>query len=361
MALDPQKPYNDLPPLPPDIELESPQVLKKAIAANAAVAELKGILNTIPNPAILINAIVLQEAKSSSLIENVVTTNDKLYQSAAAISSEIDPSTKEVLNYREAIWQGYRQLQQRSLLTSNAFIRIVNTIKGNTAGIRTTPGTTIATTSGKILYTPPEGETVLRDKLKNLQEFIHDEDDALDPLVKMALVHYQFEAIHPFYDGNGRTGRIINILYLVYKNLLPMPVLYLSKYIIEHKDEYYQLLRAVTESNEWKPWILFLLDGIEETAKFTVELVDNIRMLLSRTAETVKEKLPKIYSRELVEILFEEPYCRGQNLVQTGIASRNTASKYLRSMADIGILEQQRVGKENLYLNIQLWELLKSS
>lgn len=361
MGLDPQKPYNDLPLLPPDVELEPPQILKKAIAANTAVAELKGILNSIPNPAILINAIVLQEAKSSSLIENVVTTNDKLYQSAATSSSDIDPSTKEVLNYREAIWQGYRQLQQRSLLTSNTFVQIVNTIKGNTAGIRTTPGTTIATTSGKILYTPPEGESVLRDKLKNLQEFIHNEDDGLDPLVKMALIHYQFEAIHPFYDGNGRTGRILNILYLVYKNLLPMPVLYLSKYIIEHKDRYYRLLRAVTENDDWQPWILFLLEGTEQTAKFTVELVDNIRTLLGGTVETVKEKLPKIYSRELVEILFEEPYCRGQNLVQSGIASRNTASKYLRSLTEIGVLQQQRVGKENLYLNVRLWELLKSS
>lgn len=361
MGFNSQKPYNDLPLLPPKVELEEKTILKKAISANVALAELKGILNTIPNPAILINAIVLQEAKSSSLIENVVTTNDKLYQSAAVTAKPIDPNTKEVLNYREAIWQGHHQLQERSVLTTNTFIQIVNTIKGNTAGIRTVPGTTIAATSGKIIYTPPEGEHIIREKLKNLEDFIHTDNDGLDPLIKLSLIHYQFEAIHPFYDGNGRTGRIINILYLVYKKLLPIPVLYLSKYIIEHKDTYYRLLRDVSEKNKWRPWILYMLEGTEQTAKFTVKLVEKIRILLDKTAKNVKAKLPKIYSRELVDILFEQPYCRGKNLIEAGIASRNTASKYLKALTDIGVLELHRVWKENLYLNVKLWELLKMS
>lgn len=361
MKFDRSKPFNQLPLIPPKTELENRAILKKAISANTALAELKGILNTIPNPVILINAIVLQEAKSSSLIENVITTNDKLYQSAAVTSKPTDPNTNEVLNYREAIWQGYQHLQKRAVITTNTFIQIVNTIKGNTAGIRTAPGTTISTTSGKVIYTPPEGEQIIRDKLKNLEDFIHADQNGLDPLIKMSLIHYQFEAIHPFYDGNGRTGRIINILYLVYKTLLPMPVLYLSKYIIEHKDTYYRLLRNVTEKNDWQPWILYILDGTEQTAKFTVGLVENIRILLKDTVESVKAELPKIYSRELIDIMFEQPYCRVQNLVDAGIASRNTASKYLRALTDIGVLELHRVWKENLYLNVKLWKLLKQS
>lgn len=361
MVCDPKIPYNDLPLLPPEVEVESKQILKKAISANAALAELKGILNTIPNPAILINAIVLQEAKSSSLIENVVTTNDKLYQSAASTGMEIDPNTKEVLNYREAIWKGYKKLKENSILSTNTFIQIVDTIKGNTSGIRKIPGTAISTNTGRIIYTPPEGESVIREKLKNLEDFIHNGKKGMDPLIKMAIIHYQFEAIHPFHDGNGRTGRIINILYLVYKELIPIPVLYLSKYIIENKGSYYEKLREVTEENKWPDWIMFMLDGIEETADFTVRLVEGIRDLLNETVKDVKEKLPKIYSRELVEILFEQPYCRIQNLVEAGIGSRNTASKYLKALCEIGVLESHRVWKENLYLNVKLWELLKKS
>ena len=361
MMFNSERPFIDLPLLPPAVELENLAILKQAISANTALAELKGILNTIPNPAILINAIVLQEAKSSSLIENVVTTNDKLYQSAAVTAKPVDPNTKEVLNYREAVWQGYDKLQGRTVLTTNTFIQIVNTIKGNTAGIRTTSGTTIATSSGKIIYTPPEGEDIIRRKLKNLEDFIHSDDDGLDPLIKMGLIHYQFEAIHPFYDGNGRTGRIINILYLVYKNMLPIPVLYLSKYIIEHKEAYYKLLKDVTVKNNWQPWIQYMLKGIEQTSQYTVEMVKSIRNLLDETVEDVKAKLPKIYSRELVDMLFEQPYCRGKNLVDAGIASRNTASKYLKALTDIGVLKLQRVWKENLYLNVKLWELLKKS
>jgi len=355
------RPYNELPLLPPQVEIESKLVLKNSVSASAALAELKGILNTIPNPAILINAIVLQEAKSSSLIEHVVTTNDKLYQSAAIHDSRIDPQTKEVLNYREAIWEGYQQIKEKAILNTNLFIQIVNIIKGNTVGIRRTPGTTISTTDGRIIYTPPDNEQVIRDKLKNIEDLIHDDSDDLEPFTKMALIHYQFEAIHPFSDGNGRTGRIINILYLVLKDLLPVPVLYLSKYIIEHKDDYYRFLREVTEKKDWKSWILYMLKGIEWTANYTVRLVEDIRVLLEETVKTVRTELPKIYSRELVDLLFEQPYCRIQNLVDSGIASRNTASKYLRELESIGVLRSQKVWKENLYLNIRLWELLMRS
>lgn len=361
MGFEPNRPYNDLPLLPPKAELESHEVLKKAIAAHKALAELKGMLNTIPNPAMLINTIVFQEAKSSSLIENVVTTNDKLYQSAAVPGNPTDPHTKEVLNYRQAIWEGHRQLLQRQVLSTNLFIQIVQTIKGTSAGIRKIPGTAIVSSSGQIIYTPPEGERVIREKLGNLEEFIHDEANGMDVLVKMAVIHYQFEAIHPFADGNGRTGRIINILYLVLQNLIPLPVLYLSKFIIENKENYYRLLRNVTEKEDWQPWIFYMLEGMEQTAGYTVKLVEGIRSLLEKTAEKIKKDLPKIYSRELVNVLFDQPYCRIQNIVEAGLASRNTASKYMKAFEDIGILELHKVWKENLYLNKKLWSLLKRS
>ena len=258
MIFDPQKPYNQLPLLLPRKDLETKAILKKAIAAGRALAELKGIGSNIPNQTILINTIALQEAKSSSEIENIVTTNDALFKAFSAQSSHVDSATKEVLRYREALWEGFNTLKKRPVITTNLLIQLVQTIKQNQAGIRNAPGTAVANAStGEVLYTPPEGESIIRDKLKNLEDYIH-EEDATDPLVKLAVMHYQFEAIHPFFDGNGRTGRILCILFLIHRELLELPILYLSKAIIETKTDYYKLLRQVTVSDAWEPWVLYV-------------------------------------------------------------------------------------------------------
>lgn len=262
------------------------------------------------------------------------------------------------MRYREALWKGFTTLQKKSLLTTNLFIDVVQTIKKNSAGIRNVTGTTIAQKNGKVIYTPPEGEQVIRQKLKELEEFIH-RHNQIDPLIKLPLIHYQFEAIHPFFDGNGRTGRIINILYLVKEGLLDLPVLYLSKYIIEKKSDYYRLLRDVTVKNKWEPWILFMLDAVESTAVLTVQRINSIRTLLQETLDSAKKKLPsRVYSKELIELIFRQPYTKGQFLVDAGIAERKTAAEYLNALEKSGILKMQKVGKENLFLNKKLYALL---
>ena len=359
MKFNKNMPHNDLPPLPPNVDIETKTILKKTIKANKALAGLKGICSILPNPAILVNSVILQEAKDSSQIENIVTTNDQLYEAFAEAGKIYDAYTKEVLRYREALWVGFNHLQERKLLTTNLSIKIYQIIKANTAGIRNTLGTKIATSTGKILYTPPEGEKIIRDKLRNLEEFIHNDKDDIDPLIKLALLHYQFEAIHPFTDGNGRTGRIINILYLVLTGLLDLPVLYLSKYIIENKDQYYQLLSNVTAKDDWEPWIEYVLDGIETTAMYTKEKIINIRKLLDDTIEQTKAELPKrVYSKEFIELLFVHPYCKVKQLVDAGIAKRQTAAEYLRELEKIGVLKSKKVGTAKLYLNVKLYELL---
>ena len=253
MSFDPNVPYNDLPLLPPSTEIESKEILRKVANAGRALAELKGLGKTIPNQSLLVNSIVLQEAKASSEIENIVTTNDALFKAFTAQTSNVGSSTKEVLRYREALWNGYKQLNKQNILSTNLFIQLVQIIKKNQAGIRKIPGTNIYNVAtNEIIYTPPDGELVIREKLKNLEDYIHSKDD-IDPLIKLALIHYQFEAIHPFSDGNGRTGRIINILYLVQQGLLELPVLYLSKFIIDKKNDYYHLIRQVTEQDLWEP------------------------------------------------------------------------------------------------------------
>ncbi|WKZ68736.1 MAG: Fic/DOC family N-terminal domain-containing protein [Melioribacteraceae bacterium] len=351
-------PYNNLPLLPPKIELETKEILKAAISANKALAELKGVAKTIPNQSILISTLPLQEARSSSEIENVITTNDKLYEAMASSANNFDPQTKEVLRYREALWEGYKELQTRKLLTTNLYIRIYQKIKETNAGIRVTPGTKISNSEGEVVYTPPEGEEVIRNKLRNLEEFIH-ADNELDDLIKLALIHYQFEAIHPFNDGNGRVGRIINVLYLILKGQLDLPILYLSKYIIENKNEYYKRLRNVTEKNEWQPWVLYILDAIKETAEFTSAKIVQIKKLVDRTTEEAKKKLPsRVYSKELVELIFEEPYSKTEFVVNAGIAKRQTAAEYLKELEKVGLLKSKKVGREVLYLNHNLQKIL---
>lgn len=356
---DPDNPYNSLPNLPPANNVITATILQKTTSCARAVAELKGIGLVIPNQAILINSIILQEARASTEIENIVTTSDAVYRAFSASTKQIDPATKEVLRYREALWYGHNKLEHRSVLNTNLFIECVQILKNNRAGIRKTPGTKIVNnTTGEIIYTPPEGERLIRDLLASLEDYIHSEN-GIDPLIKLALIHYQFEAIHPFPDGNGRTGRILNLLFLTYTNLLDLPILYLSKYIIENKNEYYKYLRRITSHEEWEPWILYMLTGIEDTASYTRGKILAIKKLLDETTELARIKLPNnIFSKELIEILFERPYTKIQHLVNRDIAKRETASKYLRKLVDTGFLTRRKVGKEVLYLNTKLYNLL---
>lgn len=361
MSYSPDKPYNHLPPLPPEIQIETPKVLKAAIAANRALAELKGKSESLPNPSILINSIVLQEAKSSSEIENIVTTNDKLFTALSADDGRTDPQTKEVLRYRQALWKGVKELEERPI-TTELFIELMQTIKQTDAAIRREPGTVIANpNTRKIIYWPPEGEELIRNLLVNLEQYLR-EDDGVDPLIKMAVIHYQFEAIHPFDDGNGRTGRLLNILYLLKHGLLKYPVLYLSNAIISQKQEYYKLLRGVTENQDWEAWILFMLDAVEKTSVQTMHRIGKILGLLQETLDLAKEKLPdRVYSKELIELLFEQPYSKVKFLVDRGIAKRQTAAEYLRELEEAGIVKSKQAGRENLFLNVRLYELLVNS
>lgn len=356
----PLKPYNDLPPLPPKADIETAAILKKTVAAARELAELKGVCKTIPNPEMLLNTIVLQEAQSSSEIENIITTTDELFRAITVKTQNVDPAIKEVLRYREALSNALKTFSKRPFLITNLFIDIHRTIKGNQGGIRSVPGTVIKNVStGKVLYTPPEGEVIIRGKLKNLEDYIYVED-ALDPLIKLAVIHYQFEAIHPFTDGNGRTGRILNTLFLIAKNLLDFPVLYLSKYIIDNKNDYYRLLRGVTFKNDWETWILFMLSAVEQTSIYTRDKIISISKLIEETLFSAKKNLPsKVYSKELIELLFHQPYTKAQFLVDNGIAQRQTASEYLRELEKIGVLKSYKIGKENLYLNTNLFKLLK--
>lgn len=360
MPFDKDLPYNHLPLLPPNADLENKEILKKAIRANKALAKLLGSGRQLPNQSILINSIGLQEAKLSSEIENILTTNDELYQAFASDKKITAGNTKEVLHYQEALWEGFQSLKQRGILTTNLFVRLHNIIKETDPGIRKLPGTKVANkTTGEIIYTPPEGEGVIREKLKNLEEYVNLNNDDVDPLIKMAVMHYQFEAIHPFADGNGRTGRIVNILYLVKNNLLEIPILYLSKYILDHRKAYYNGLRSVTEKAEWKEWVLYMLDAIEQTAFYTQHKIDSIVSLTSETESTLKKKAPDIYDKELLEVLFRQPYCKRKFLEDAGIVKKKTAGVYLAELERIGLLNSVKVGKEKLYIHRNLYELLK--
>lgn len=355
----PDEPHNQLPPLPPVREAtETLNILKACIPARAALAELKQAGELIPNQALLINLLPLLEAKYSSEIENIVTTTDKLFQYSQE-SQGADPATKEALRYRTALYEGFVQLQSKPLCTNTA-VEICCTLKGVDMDIRKVPGTIIGNqATGETIYTPPCGEDVLRDLLSNWENYLHAEDDT-DPLIKMAISHYQFEAIHPFHDGNGRTGRIVNVLYLIDQQLLTLPILYLSHYIVQHKTDYYRLLTHVTRTGEWQEWIIFMLRGVEQVSSWTCAKIAAMRELIARTEDHVRQKLPKIYSYELIQIIFEQPYCRISNLVEKGIAKRQTASSYLKQLVDIGVLEEKTAGNEKLFLNPRLVRLMTS-
>jgi len=351
-------PYNSLPLLPPKTDIETKTIFRKTISAGRTLAQLNGALRNLPNPTLFLDTIYLQEAKASSEVENIITTNDDLYQSLVSERRVENPATKEVLSYKEALWLGLEELKTRPFITTNLCIKIVQCIKQNTASIRVTPGTTLINPQGEVIYTPPNGENVIRKKLANLERFIN-EDNSIDPLIKMALMHYQFEAIHPFEDGNGRTGRILLLLYLKLSGLLDIPAIYLSEYIIKNKTAYYQKLRAVTEKNEWEACILYILDMVEETSTKGLERLNKITTAMDNTAEEMKKKLPKIYSKDLIEILFRLPYTKRQRLIDENIGSPKTVGNYLMTLEKNGFLKSVKVGKEKLYLNERLLNILE--
>lgn len=352
-------PYNTLPPLPPrDVDLESKPILKACARAHAALGELRGMGEVIPNQQLLLRSLALQEARLSSEIENIVTTNDEVYRALDLEPQRVDPATKEVLRYQEALWHGVQAIASRPLRTS-LFVEIVSILKAESIYLRRAPGTEISDGKGGTLYTPPEGEFVIREKIEALEQFLAN-DSGLDPLVKMGVGHYQFEAIHPFPDGNGRTGRILNILYLLQSGLLTEPVLYLSGYIIKNKNAYYDGLRAVTEDAAWEPWILYMLRAVTETAKDAVVRIQAIRAGLDGFRVECQAKAPKIYSLDLVHILFQQPYCRIRDLETAGIAKRQTASLYLQELVEVGLLKSIKVANQTLYLNPILLTILGS-
>lgn len=347
--------------LPLKRDIETKEILKKTVKANIALSRLNGIARIIPNQFILINAISLQEAKDSSEIENIVTTHDDLYQ--ASVSESFSKEVKEVQNYREALLYGYKQVKEKKIITLNDIIEIQKIIVGNNAGVRKQVGTVLKNEgSGEVVYTPPQNYNEIIDFLNNLLLYINDDSlEDYDYLVKMALIHYQFESIHPFYDGNGRTGRILNVLYLVLKELLDLPILYLSGYIIKHKSDYYRLLQEVRSKQNYNDWIMYMLEGVETTAKKTCSLIENIEKLMSEIGRELQEKLPKVYRKDLVEILFLNPYTKIEFLVDNLNLHRHTASKYLREIAKTGVLKEVKKGRNTYFINIRLYELLKNS
>ena len=354
----PSLPYNDLPDLPPPADqVETTPILKRCIDARVAMAELKQAAELIPNSAVLVNALPLLEARASSEIENIVTTTDKLFEYADIAEDRADAPTKEALRYRTALYEGTKMVQ-RGMLTTDMAIHICSTIKGMELDIRAESGTTLKSRmTGEVIYTPPVGQKLLIEKLDNWARFMQEETD-IDPLVRLAIQHYQFEAIHPFVDGNGRTGRILNILFLVQQGLLDSPILYLSRFIIQNKAAYYRLIKKVTHEQDWTSWILFVLDGVEETCTWTTEKIKSIRELMEHTAEFVHGRLPKTYTWELVEVLFKQPYCRIGNLVDADIAKRQTASVYLKQLCDIGVLREVKSGRETIFVHPKYIELL---
>lgn len=354
-----------IPLLPLPYDLETKTVLRQANKANRKLAELKGVAQTIPNERILISSLTLQEAKDSSAVENIVTTQDDLYRAGLdANFTLIGAATKEVLFYREAINEGFKLVRNKNILALNDIKRIQEVLEQNSAGFRTTPGTQLKRSSdGAVIYTPPQDDQRIVELMSNLEQFINDDELCpIDPLVKMAIIHHQFESIHPFYDGNGRTGRIVNILYLVTSGLLDLPILYLSRYITHNKAEYYERIQAIRNatgdnSAQWEAWILYMLRGVEQTAEETIALVKNIGKLMTEYKNIIRPAFGRKYSHELLNGLFYHPYTKIGHLESNMQVSRQTAAKYLDRLASLGLLQKGRMGKENYYINTKLMEL----
>ena len=341
-----------------NVKLKTNKILEQLTVSSRALAELKGYANTIPNMHILINAVTINEAKDSSAIENIVTTHDDIYK-VLTESGFKEENAKEVVDYRNAIWAGYEQIKKDGFINTNTIVKIQGIIEHNNAGIRKLPGTELKNSlTGETIYTPPQNEEEIRDYLRNLEKFINNNEDGIDPLIKVCLIHYQFESIHPFYDGNGRTGRILNILYLVLNKLIDSPILYLSKYINKTKQEYYKLFNEVRNNNNYEEWILYILKGIEITSKETITLIEKIQDEMKNFKEEFRTKLPKIYSKELLESLFYEVYTKIAYIEKACGVTRLTATSYLNQLEEIGLLESEKIGREKIYKNLRLIKLL---
>jgi Fic family protein len=353
---DPARPYNDLPLLPPSAEMETRAVLKKCVAARTALAELRLAGHLIPDQSVLVQAIPNLEARDSSAVENIVTTIDALFREANLKNYEASPATREAARYRNALYAAIEAIRSRPLSTRIA-VEICRTITGIDLDVRCTPGTTLTDShTGEVIYTPPEGEALLRDLLANWERFAHENPD-LDPLVRMAVMHYQFEAIHPFPDGNGRTGRILNVLGLMQEGLLDLPTLYLSRYILQTRGEYYRRLGEVTFRQQWEPWILYILTGVEQTSAWTMQKIRAIRALMDETTRYVRGAAPKM-PHAVIEQIFTRPYCRIANLVEAKIAARHTASAYLKELVELGVLEEEKVGRDKIFLHRKYIDVL---
>jgi len=345
--------------LPLDIDLETKKVLKSLPAAHAALAELKGIASTIPNQNILINTLGLQEAKDSSAIENIVTTHDDLYKSELNLDAFKSLNAKEVQNYISALKKGFELTLKSGLLTNRTILQIQSVLENNKAGFRKLPGTALKNAAtGETIYTPPQDYEEIMSLMANLEKYINDSEiQDCDPLIKMAIIHFQFESIYPFYDGNGRTGRIINILYLIIEKLQSLPILYLSNYIIKHKPDYYRFLQKVRDENLWEEWILFMIKGIEETARETIELIIKIKELMLEYKHRLRNNY-KFYSQDLLNNLFKHPYTKIEFVVNDLGVSRLTAANYLNKLSDDNMLRKEKLGTGNYYINEELFELL---
>lgn len=348
--------------LPFPQEIETTAVLKKLARAHQALAELKGVAASIPNEGILISTLSLQEAKDSSAIENIITTHDDLYRSDSAARLFVSVASKKVHNYASALHYGFQQVKAHGLLTNNDVLHIQATIEENSAGFRKLPGTALKNDlTGETVYTPPQHANEITALMTNLERFINDDDlCGWDPLTKMAVIHHQFESIHPFYDGNGRTGRIINILYLVKQGLLKIPVLYLSRYINQNKSDYYRLLQATRDTQDWQPWLIFMLEGVEQTAKQTVALIEGIKTIMQAFKQKMRSELSKIYSQDLLNNLFRHPYTKIDFVMTELNVSRITAIRYLDQLIGIGLLEKHKIGRDNYYINTALYNLLSN-
>ena len=345
--------------LPYNLDLENKEILKALNKANNKLGELNGIVKTLPNPNVILNAVTLGEAKESSEIENIVTTFDEIYREI--VLKENNLASKEVVNYRQAMLKGCELVKKNGFISANMLVDIHHIIEPEVGGIRKIPGTVIMNTStGEVLHTPPQNEEEIRDYLSNLEQYInYPEIEDYDPIVKMSLIHYQFESIHPFHDGNGRTGRMLNILYLILENKLDLPILYLSKYINANKNDYYKLLHDIRTNDEhFNDYLMYMIKGVEWTCDFTINFINNFNSCLEKASSLTKEKLPQIYSKELVEYLFHDFYTRNEYLCNHLHITRNTASKYLKLLCNEGILIEEKVGKNKIYKNAYLYSLV---
>ena len=349
--------------LPLKADVETRAVLRKTALAHKALAELKGVITSIPNQNILTETLILREARESSAVENIISTFAEVYQSSLFASQFASPAAKEVHLYAAALKTGYGLVKKNGLLTNNLILQIQEQVEGNKAGFRKLPGTKLLNDiTGEVVYTPPQDHDTIVSLMNNLEIFMNDDTmmDA-DPLVKMAILHHQFESIHPFYDGNGRTGRIINILFLIQKKLLDLPVLYLSRYIIRHKNDYYRLLQQVRQTGEWEAWIMYMLDGVEQTANESIVLIGQIKKLMQRYKQSIRTTLPKMYSQDLLNNLFKYPYTKIEYLENDLGISRSTAIRYLKELEKLKLLAKQKIGRDNFYINQPLFDLLAAN